>query len=71
MTPAAAAAIISIAMVIIPLAAVLGLGPPLAPLLITMIHLLRSPLTLNLLNCIHIGLELDDALLDICFIYIM
>ena len=71
--PAAAAA--AIAIVIIPPAAVLGLGP-LAPMLITILRIIR-PLTLltrltrRVTQLSHLGLELADALLDICFIYRM
>ena len=70
--PPAAAAAIAIAIVIIPPAAVLGLGP-LAPMLITILRIIR-PLTLltrRVTQLSHLGLELADALLDICFIYRM
>lgn len=70
--PAAAAA--AIAIVIIPPAAVLGLGP-LAPMLITILRIgpltLLARLTRRVTQLSHLGLELADALLDICFIYRM
>jgi hypothetical protein len=64
--PPAAAAAIAIAIVIIPPAAVL------APMLITIRPLtLLARLTRRVTQLSHIGLELADALLDICFIYRM
>ena len=72
--PPVAAAAIAIAIVIIPPAAVLGLGP-LAPMLITILRIgpltLLARLTHRATQLSHIGLELADALLDICFIYRM
>ena len=63
--PPAAAAAIAIAIVIIPPAAVL------APMLITIRPLTLLARLTHRVTLSHIGLELADALLDICFIYRM